>query len=71
MNIFEDTGVMSLKNNDKIAVYFPMSYGLGGYTLLINKSEIEHIDIPVEKAMSLALTAWIKTDSNSKSVNEN
>ena len=68
---FEDTGVMSLKNNDKIAVYFPMSYGLGGYTLLINKSEIEHIDIPVEKAMSLALTAWIKTDSNSKSVNEN
>lgn len=60
---FEDTGVLSLKNNDRIAVYFPMSYGLGGYTLLINKSEVEHVDIPVEKAMSLALTAWIKTDS--------
>ena len=68
---FEDTGVLSLKNNDRVAVYFPMSYGLGGYTLLINKTDIEHIDIPVEKAMSLALTAWIKTDSNSKSANEN
>ncbi len=63
---FEDTGVLSLKNNDRIAVYFPMSYGLGGYTLLINKSEVEHVDIPVEKAMSLALTAWIKTDSQSE-----
>lgn len=63
---FEDTGVSSLKTNDRIAVYFPMSYGLGGYTLLINKSELEHVDIPVEKAMSLALTAWIKTDNQSE-----
>ncbi len=68
---FEDTGVQSLKNNERIAVYFPMSYGLGGYTLLIQKSEIEHVDIPVEKAMSLALTAWIKTDNTHKSSNEN
>lgn len=49
--------------SDKIAVYIPMSYGLGGYTLLIPKSQVTPIDIPVEKAMSLALTAWIKTDS--------
>ncbi|MBY0554145.1 DUF502 domain-containing protein [bacterium] len=53
-------------NPDKIAVYIPMSYGLGGYTILVNKSQITPIDIPVEKAMSLALTAWIKTDSNQK-----
>ncbi|AGH95160.1 DUF502 domain-containing protein [Pseudobdellovibrio exovorus] len=52
---------------DKIAVYIPMSYGLGGYTLLIPKSQVIPIDIPVEKAMSLALTAWIKTDSQPKS----
>ena len=43
-----------------------MSYGLGGYTLLINKFDIEPIDIPVEKAMSLALTGWIKTDNQQK-----
>lgn len=48
---------------DKVAVYLPFSYGLGGYTLLVNKSQLTPLNIPVEKAMSLALTAWIKTDS--------
>lgn len=50
----------------RVAVYIPMSYGLGGYTLLIEKSQLEPVDIPVEKAMSLALTAWIKTDYQQK-----
>lgn len=50
----------------KVAVYIPMSYGLGGYTLLIDKTQLEPIDIPVEKAMSLALTGWIKTDQQHK-----
>jgi uncharacterized membrane protein len=53
-------------NTNKVAVYIPMSYGLGGYTLLIDKSQLEPIDMPVEKAMSLALTAWIKTDYQQK-----
>lgn len=53
-------------NPDKIAVYIPMSYGLGGYTILVNKSQVTSIDMPVEKAMSLALTGWIKTDSSQK-----
>lgn len=48
---------------DKVAVYFPLSYALGGMTLLIPKSQVQEIDIPVEKAMSLALTAWIKADT--------
>lgn len=63
---FEDTGLNADIFQGRIAVYFPMSYGLGGYTLLINKSELESVDIPVEKAMSLALTAWIKIDQNQK-----
>lgn len=53
-------------SSEKIAVYMPMSYGLGGYTLLVNKSQVTPLDLPVEKAMSLALTAWIKTDSTQK-----
>lgn len=48
---------------DKIAVYVPMSYALGGFTMLVNRSQVTPLDIPVEKAMSLALTAWIKTDT--------
>jgi uncharacterized membrane protein len=50
--------------NERIAVLILMSYGLGGYTILIDRSQVEAIDMPVEKAMSLAVTGWIKTDSN-------
>lgn len=62
----EDFSDLQLKfsiASEKIAVYMPMSYGLGGYTLLIDKSQVQPVDLPVEKAMSLALTGWIKTES--------
>ncbi len=48
---------------DKIAVYFPLSYGLGGYTLLVPKEMVEKIDIPVETAMRLAITGWVHADN--------
>jgi len=43
-------------DTDLVAVYFPLSYMLGGITLYIAKSELEPINIPVETAMRLALT---------------
>jgi uncharacterized membrane protein len=43
-----------------------MSYGLGGYTVLVNKTDVEAVDMPIEKAMSLALTGWIQTDPEPK-----
>lgn len=61
---FSDLGSSLKISGDKIAVYVPMSYGMGGYTMLIDKAQVRTADIPVEKAMSLALTAWIKTDPN-------
>lgn len=63
---FHDLDLKMILSSEKIAVYIPMSYGLGGYTVLVNKSEVEAVDIPIEKAMSLALTGWIKTDTNPK-----
>lgn len=63
---FSDLGSSFKIGTEKIAVYLPMSYGLGGYTILVNKAQVQPIDLPVEKAMSLALTAWIKTDSQQK-----
>lgn len=60
---FHDIGLSSNQANDSIAVLFPMSYGLGGYTLLISKKCVSPVDISVEKAMSLAVTGWIKTDT--------
>lgn len=48
---------------DKVSVYVPFSYGLGGYTLLVEKSQVTEVNIPIEKAMSLAITGWVKTDT--------
>jgi uncharacterized membrane protein len=45
-----------------IAVFFPFSYGLGGYTLLVPRESVTKLDIPIEKAMSLAVTGWVKAD---------
>lgn len=63
---FSDLELKMILPADKIAVYIPMSYGLGGYTVLVNKSDVEAVDIPIEKAMSLALTGWIQTDTEPK-----
>ncbi len=52
----------SLQYSDTVAVYCPWSYGMGGFTLLASKSQIEPIDLPIEKAMSLAITGWVKVD---------
>jgi uncharacterized membrane protein len=41
---------------DLVAVYFPLSYMLGGVTLYLPKHAVEPIDMSVEAAMRLALT---------------
>ena len=60
---FPDLGAASVKIEDRVAVYLPMSYGLGGFTLLVPKSQIEIVDIPVEKALQLAITGWVGTQT--------
>lgn len=49
---------------DKVAVYFPLSYAMGGMTLLVPKKNVQAVDIPFEKAMSLAITGWIKAEES-------
>jgi uncharacterized membrane protein len=46
-----------------VSVYIPLSYQLGGYTLLVPKSSVQPLDIPIETAMTLAITGWIKNKS--------
>jgi uncharacterized membrane protein len=48
---------------DLVSVFLPLSYGVGGVTLLFQKSQVKLIDIPVEKALQLAITGWVKTES--------
>lgn len=58
---FDD--IPQLQDNDLLAVFIPFSYGLGGNTILFKKEMVKPLDIPVEKALQLALTGWVKVDS--------
>lgn len=40
----------------RVAVYFPMSYQIGGYTLLVPRENVEPLDLPIETAMRMVLT---------------
>lgn len=44
---------------EKVAVYLPMSYQLGGYTVYVEQNCIEAIDMSVEDAMRHVLTAGL------------
>ena len=46
-----------------VAVYFPMSYQIGGYTVLVPRSALVHLDMPVETAMRLVLTGGLSGGS--------
>lgn len=45
---------------EMIAVYVPFSYMLGGVTVLVEKEKAKKIDLPVDQALKLGVTAWIK-----------
>lgn len=49
-----------LKDDTKISVYVPFSYMLGGMTLIVSKDKVRKVDIPVDQALKLSVTAWIK-----------
>jgi uncharacterized membrane protein len=49
-----------------ISVYIPLSYMLGGITVLIEKEKVKIVDIPVDQALKLSVTAWIKAQDSDK-----
>jgi uncharacterized membrane protein len=42
-----------------VAVYFPMSYQIGGYTALVPRGSLVPLDLPVEAAMRMVLTGGV------------
>ena len=52
----------SIGGPDSVAVYFPMSYQLGGYTVIVPRSAVSPVDLPIDKAMRFALTGGVKTE---------
>jgi len=47
---------------ETVAVYLPMSYQMGGFTVMVPKSQIEQIDMSIEEAMRFCLTAAMSTE---------
>lgn len=43
----------------EVAVYFPMSYQVGGYTLFLPRSRLKAVDMKMEDAMRFVLTAGL------------
>jgi len=51
--------VPGLVGDDEVAVFFPMSYQIGGYTLFLPKSRLEPVDMTAEDAIRMILTAGL------------
>ncbi len=49
----------SFRNKDSVLVYIPMSYMIGGFTLLIPRADVRPCQLNMEEAMRFALTAGI------------
>jgi uncharacterized membrane protein len=46
-----------------IAVYLPMSYQLGGFTVMVPKTKVTPVDMRIDQAMQFLLTAGVSADS--------
>jgi uncharacterized membrane protein len=49
----------SFRDRDSVLVYLPMSYMVGGYTVLVPRSELRPLKMSMEEAMRFVLTAGI------------
>lgn len=49
----------TVNNEQLVAVYLPMSYMVGGYTILVEKNKVKPVDWTFEEAMRFALTAGV------------
>jgi uncharacterized membrane protein len=49
----------SFRGQDKVLVYLPMSYMIGGFTVFISREHVRPVNMSMEEAMRFALTAGI------------
>ena len=53
---------VTLATIDPVAVYLPMSYQIGGYTLFLPRTAVTPIDMSFEEGMKLVLTGGVSRD---------
>jgi len=52
---------------DQVAVYLPMGYMIGGYTVFVPRDWVTPINLTVEEAMRSTLIAWMASSRNEAS----
>ncbi|MHC4518351.1 MAG: DUF502 domain-containing protein [Planctomycetota bacterium] len=50
-------------DDQTVAVYLPMSYQLGGFTVVVPKAKITAVDMKVDQAMQFVLTAGVSAEN--------
>lgn len=73
-NPLEMVGLITRRNLDglpagfsqgnRVAVYLPMGYMIGGYTVFVPQEWVNPIDMSVEEAMRSSLIAWMARSEN-------
>lgn len=63
---FEDLNCPPLEKEEQIAVYVPMSYQLGGFTIFVPASSVTPLDLSVQDAMKFIITAGLSRKSKSR-----
>jgi uncharacterized membrane protein len=53
----DSVGLAGAEGDDAVAVYFPMSYQIGGYTVLLPRRYLTPVDMGMEEAMRFLITA--------------
>ncbi|MHC5066486.1 MAG: DUF502 domain-containing protein, partial [Planctomycetota bacterium] len=48
---------------EEVAVYVPMSYQLGGFMLVVPKSSVQPVDMSMDQALRLAVTAGMASNN--------
>jgi len=56
--------------DDPVAVYMPMSYQIGGYTLFLPRNCLTPLDMPFEDAMRLVITGAVTKDKKQNKSSE-
>lgn len=51
-------------DQERVAVFLPMSYQIGGYTVLIPRSKLKPLDMKIEDALQYSLIAWARKPEN-------
>ena len=66
----ESAGDRLFPGQDRVGVYLPMSYQIGGFTMYVQRDQIEPLDISIEEAMRIALTGGAQKHPTQKTPNK-